>query len=296
MESPPRPESPASPPPPPAPARVMVIDDERDFLELAEEILSGHGFDIRTALDPEQALAKLEEAPADVLFVDLQMPKGGGRRLIREARTRHPETYAIVVTAFGSEAVAVEMLREIGAFDYITKTDFDEERAVGAVARALRARRTNAVIARRGFEIGEETANGMTTIAPVGYLTAQPRLQRIPLLAAAIDAARERGARAVLVDLGALAAAVPQALGLALCAARRLERAGGAVALYGATRAVAPTVELFDRATQGPRGILVFADRQAALDGLAKPGAAANAGARKPAAGAAPAHEPARAG
>ena len=65
---------------------ILLVDDEPDFLDMASEMLAGHGLAIRTALDPDRALAALEAEPADVALVDLQMPKGGGRRLLREAR------------------------------------------------------------------------------------------------------------------------------------------------------------------------------------------------------------------
>jgi len=249
-------------------ARVLVVDDEPDFLELAEDVLAGHDLAIRTAADPEIALARLEEEPADVMLVDLQMPKGGGRRLLRDARTRFPEAYAIVVTAYGSERIAVELLKELGAFDYLSKTEFEEKRVVAAIDRALRAKRADGVTRRRGFETLIEREDGVLTVAAVGHLTAQPRLKRLALLAEAVDAAREAGERRVLVDLGHLAAATPLAFGHLLCAAGRLRRAGGVLAVYGAGRAVAPVLELFDRALHGERGLAVFADRPAALEAV----------------------------
>lgn len=245
--------------------RVLIVDDEPDFLEMAAEMLDGHGFAIRTALDPTRALLALEEEPADVMLVDLQMPQGGGRRLLRETRTRFPGLYGIVVTAYGSEKIAVELLTDLGAFDYIVKTDFEEASAVQAIERALRVKRADAVKARRGFEIATSTADGVLTLELVGFLTAEPRLRRLGLPAAAIDAARERGEGALLVDCANLSGAVPLAFGLLLGAAKRLERAGGRVALYGAGRAVAATLELFDRATHGARGLAIVADRTAAL-------------------------------
>jgi CheY-like chemotaxis protein/anti-anti-sigma regulatory factor len=244
---------------------VLIVDDEPDFLGMAEEMLTGHGFALRTAIDPERALAALEVEPADVVLVDLQMPKGGGRRLLREARTRFPGLYAIVVTAYGSEKVAVELLNELGACDYIAKTDFDEFEVVKAIERALRTKRADALRAGRGFEILVGAVEGVTVVEPLGFLTAEPRLRRLGLLAATVDAARERGERVLLVDLAHLAAVVPLAFGLLLGAARRLERAGGRIALCSPPRSIAETLELFDRALRGPRGLAIHGDRAAAL-------------------------------
>jgi hypothetical protein len=73
----------------------------------------------------------------------------------------------------------------------------------------------------------------------------------------------------VLVDLRGLAAAAPLAFGDLVCAAARLARAGGRLAVYGAeARVVARTLEAFDRAVHGPRGLAIFADRASALEAL----------------------------
>jgi DNA-binding NtrC family response regulator len=173
--------------------RVLAVDDEVDFLELIEDVLSGQPFSLRTALDPEQALNALAREPADVMLVDLQMPKGGGRRLLAEARVRHPDTYGIVVTAFGSERVAVEMLRELGAIDYLTKTEVTEPRLVSVVRRAQRAQHAARVAAHRGFDIVVAEENALCALYPVGYLSAQPGLKRLPLLGEMVDVAREAG-------------------------------------------------------------------------------------------------------
>jgi DNA-binding response OmpR family regulator len=253
---------------PGVPRRVLVVDDEPDFCEIAADVLAGRGYSVRTALDPELGLEALAAEPADVVLVDLQMPKGGGRRLLRELQARHPGTYAIVVTAYGSETIAVEMLRELGAIDYLRKTDFGEARVVAAIEGALRAKRADAVIARRGFALEVEREGGIATIFPQGFLTAEPQLRRLPLLAAAVEAAREAGDRAVVIDLRHLVVAPPLAFGLLLGAARRLEKAGGVLALCGAGHAVGATLELFDRTVHEGRGLVVVADRGAAAQAV----------------------------
>ncbi len=196
------------------------------------------------------------------------MPGGGGRSFLLEARARLPDLVLIVVTAWGSEAVAVEMLRDLGAFDYVPKTEFEERRIVGAIRRALRTRRAEAVIARRALEVDAETERGVRTIVPMGYLTAEPNLKRLPILAETVDRATAAGETSVVVDLIHVVALAPPALGLLVCAGGRLERAGGALAVCGARREVAPAVELFDRRRCGGRGLDVHADRETAVRAL----------------------------
>lgn len=239
--------------------RVLVVDDEPDFVEVIEDHLMDHELDLRSAPDPEVALKRLSEAPADVLLVDLQMPKGGGRRLLAEVARHHPDAACVVVTAWGSEAVAVEMLKDLGAVGYVSKAAIDEDKLMAAITDARRARRASQVAARRELVIGGVVTGDRLTLYPLGYLTAQPELRRLPRLAQAVDAARELGHRDVRVDLRHLEACSAVALGYLLEAAQRLEAAGGSleVALTAAPRAVARVITSLERTPQRPGGLRV---------------------------------------
>lgn len=242
-------------------ARVLAVDDEPDFLEVIEDYLIEQDVALRTAPDPEAALARLAEAPADVLLVDLQMPKGGGRRLLAEVARRHPDAACIVVTAWGSEPVAVEMLRDLGAVDYLSKTALDEGVLARAIAGARVARRAGQAAAHRELVVaGVEAGDGLT-LYPLGYLTGQPELRRLGRLAQAVDAARARGLTRVKVDLRHLEACSAVALGYLLEAGRRLEAAGGVleVAIAAAPRAVARVIDGLERTPARPRGLRIAA-------------------------------------
>lgn len=240
-------------------ARVLAVDDEPDFLEVIEDYLVDHDIELRTAPDPDAALARLREAPADVLLVDLQMPKGGGRRLLAEVARRHPDAACIVVTAWGSEPVAVEMLKELGAVDYLAKTSLDDEVLVRAIDAARIARRAAQAAAHRELVVVGVEAAGRLTLHPLGYLTAQPELRRLGRLAQAVDAAGARGVRQVRVELRHLAACSAVALGYLLEAGRRLEAAGGTleVAVAGAPRAVVRVTGSLERSPERPAGLRI---------------------------------------
>ena len=240
-------------------ARVLVVDDEPDFVEVIEDYLMDLDVDLRSASDPEVALKRLAEAPADVLLVDLQMPKGGGRRLLAEVARHHPDAACVIVTAWGSEAIAVEMLKDLGAVGYVAKTAIDEAKLMAAITDARMARRATQVAARREFIIGGVQSSGRLTLYPFGYLTAQPELRRLPRLANAVDAARELGLRDVRVDLRHLEACSAVALGYLLEAGQRLEAVGGTleVAITAAPRAVARVMTSLERTAERPAGLRV---------------------------------------
>lgn len=245
------------------PARVLAVDDEPDFLEVIEDYLMDLDVDLRTAPDPEAALQRLGESPADVLLIDLQMPKGGGRRLLTEVARLHPDAACIVITAWGSEPVAVEMLKELGAVDYLSKTGLDDEVLTRAIDGARLARRAGQATAHRELAIAGVERDGALTLYPLGYLTAQPELRRLARLAQAVDAARARGLMQVEVDLRYLEACQAVALGYLLEAARRLEAAGGAltVSATAAPRAVVRVLAGLARSPERPTGLTVRAQR-----------------------------------
>ena len=81
--------------------RVLVVDDERDALEIMRRLLAEQGCEVTTAGTAEEALARLAERPFDVLLSDIGMPGVDGYELLRLIRARPgPHPRAIAVTAF----------------------------------------------------------------------------------------------------------------------------------------------------------------------------------------------------
>jgi CheY-like chemotaxis protein len=77
-------------PPTPRP-RVLVVDDERPFVELVAAFLEDEGFTVERAYYGGQALALLQtDNPPDLVLTDVMMPKLSGPELLRQARRRHP--------------------------------------------------------------------------------------------------------------------------------------------------------------------------------------------------------------
>jgi two-component system NtrC family response regulator len=103
-----------------APFRVLLADDEPLQLELLRGFLAKRGFDVATAGDGEQALARVRAAPVDVVVTDQKMPGLSGLELIDAVRAIHPEVAVIVLTAYGTIEDAVAAIKA-GATDYLTK-------------------------------------------------------------------------------------------------------------------------------------------------------------------------------
>ncbi len=105
------------------PSRVLVVDDDRETVDLLQEILAKEGYQVATAGDGHAALAlvsRTSNEPPDVVITDLQMPGMDGLALLSELRTRLPDTLVILATAYGSLKTAVDGIKA-GAFDYLSK-------------------------------------------------------------------------------------------------------------------------------------------------------------------------------
>ena len=101
---------------------VLVVDDERDILELVKYNLDKEGYQVTVVATGEDALAAARTRMPDIVVLDLMLPGVDGlevcRRLKSDPKTRHIPI--VMLTAKGDEADVVTGL-ELGASDYVTK-------------------------------------------------------------------------------------------------------------------------------------------------------------------------------
>ncbi len=122
--------------------KILVVDDEWTIRDVLSNILATEGFEVETADDGLQAIAKLDEQSYDLVITDLKMPNCDGMEVLRHLSRQNVHTLGIVATGYGSIESAVEALR-LGAFDYITKPfHLDEIKILVHKAREFQALRT----------------------------------------------------------------------------------------------------------------------------------------------------------
>jgi len=100
--------------------RVLVVDDEVDFLDSFVMRLSLRGLTAHGVADGAAALDYLASHPVDVVVLDIKMPGLDGLDTLREIRHQHPAVQVIVLTGHGSQEFSKIGL-ELGAFDYLIK-------------------------------------------------------------------------------------------------------------------------------------------------------------------------------
>jgi DNA-binding NtrC family response regulator len=102
--------------------RIIVIDDEQDFLDSLRRGLYTSGYqDVQLIQNPKEAAALFERGEIfEVALIDITMPEMSGVELLAAIKSYSPSTECIMVTAVNEAQVAVECLRK-GAYDYLTK-------------------------------------------------------------------------------------------------------------------------------------------------------------------------------
>ncbi len=118
--------------------RILVVDDERNMVEVVRIILEGMGHAVIAAYSAEEAVPHAGEPDLDAIVTDLRMPGMGGEAFVAHCRSEAPGVPVIIMTAHGTIKSAVECIKA-GAADYLTKP-FEPEELEIVVHNALKLR------------------------------------------------------------------------------------------------------------------------------------------------------------
>ncbi len=99
---------------------VMLVDDEKEFVDTLAERLELRGIGVRVANDGETALPMIDDDPPDLVFLDMMMPGIGGLETLKRIKERHPAVQVILLTGRGSDQDGMDGMN-MGAADYIMK-------------------------------------------------------------------------------------------------------------------------------------------------------------------------------
>ncbi len=106
--------------------KVLLVDDEAEFLETLVKRLTKRKLDVIGATSGKEALGILLENPVDVIVLDVKMPDMDGIETLREIKKLRPYVEVIMLTGHANVEVAIQGM-ELGAFDYLMKPmDIDE--------------------------------------------------------------------------------------------------------------------------------------------------------------------------
>ena len=119
--------------------KILVVDDDQGLLKLMKIRLQGAGYRVTVSEEGAEALACSQEVAHDLAIIDLKMPRMDGLTLLQHLLKLQPTLPAIILTAHGTIASAVEATKK-GAYDYLTKP-FDSKDLLHRIDKALEMRR-----------------------------------------------------------------------------------------------------------------------------------------------------------
>ena len=101
-------------------ARLLIVDDELDFLDIMAERMSARGMDVATSTSAEKALKMVRKEDYDAVIMDLMMPDMDGFKALKLFKETIPDTPIILLTANVPAEKCIEAI-ELGALDVIEK-------------------------------------------------------------------------------------------------------------------------------------------------------------------------------
>jgi len=102
------------------PAKVLIVDDEKDFLDIMAERLRARGVEVSTTISAENALKMVLKETYDVVIMDLMMPEMDGFKALKLLKETRPDLPIILLTANVPEEKCIEAI-QLGAMDVIEK-------------------------------------------------------------------------------------------------------------------------------------------------------------------------------
>ena len=108
------------------PIRVLVVDDEKDFLFTMDYWLRTKGYEVMTAANGQEAIEIINKKPVDIIFLDMHMPVMDGVETLKKIRELNKDTPVIIITAYAADEKRIEAEKYgVSGFFYKDK-DFTE--------------------------------------------------------------------------------------------------------------------------------------------------------------------------
>lgn len=139
--------------------RVMLVDDEQEFIDTLGERLATRGFKVSTAGSGDEALEKLGNEKPDVVVLDVLMPGKDGMETLSQIKHLNPLVEVIMLTGHATIETAIDGLK-LGAYDYLMKPTETMD-LIGKILRAyarkseqeerIRRAEIDKIVARKGW-------------------------------------------------------------------------------------------------------------------------------------------------
>lgn len=100
--------------------KVLLVDDEKEFLDIMAERMESREMDVTTTTSPQDALKKAQDENYDAIVLDLMMPEMDGIETLKELKKKDPDLQVILLTGHATVQKGVEAMK-MGATDLLEK-------------------------------------------------------------------------------------------------------------------------------------------------------------------------------
>jgi DNA-binding response OmpR family regulator len=118
--------------------KILLVEDEELIYSLLEKKLTQAGYEVTVATNGEEGLKKIKEVSPDIILLDIIMPQKDGFSVMEEIRKdKELQRIPIIVISNSGQPVELNRAKELGAKDWIIKTDFDPQEIIEKVKKYL---------------------------------------------------------------------------------------------------------------------------------------------------------------
>ena len=100
--------------------KVLLVDDEKDFLDVMSERIEARGMEVTTADSAMKALELVKSGNFDAIIVDLMMPAMDGLQTLKAIKEKNPDLQVILLTGHATVEKGIEAMK-LGAMDFVEK-------------------------------------------------------------------------------------------------------------------------------------------------------------------------------
>ncbi len=102
--------------------KILVVDDEKDIVEVVSKKLKAHDYEVAVAYDGEEALSKVQEEEPDIMLLDLMMPKLNGFEVLQKVRESFTKKWIpVIIVSANTDLNSVNKSYGLEADHYLTK-------------------------------------------------------------------------------------------------------------------------------------------------------------------------------
>ena len=118
--------------------KILLVEDEEIMIDLLQRKLTQEGYEVSVARDGEEGLKLMREAAPDLILLDIIMPKMGGFEVMEEMqKDRELKKFLVIVISNSGQPVEIDKAQELGAKDWLIKTEFDPQEVIDKVKKQI---------------------------------------------------------------------------------------------------------------------------------------------------------------